>query len=45
MMRAYAGAERISEVIDARPEPFDDPQATAMPVGRGHVEFRDAFFG
>jgi ATP-binding cassette subfamily B protein len=45
MMRAYAGAERIFEVIDARSEPFDDPQATAMPAMQGHVEFRDAFFG
>ena len=45
MMRAYAGAERIFEVIDARSEPFDDPHAAAMPVIRGEVEFRDAFFG
>jgi ATP-binding cassette, subfamily B, bacterial len=45
MMRAYAGAERIFEVIDARSEPFDDPQATAMPDIRGEIEFRDAFFG
>ena len=28
MMRAYAGAERIFEVIDARSEPFQDPSAT-----------------
>ncbi len=45
MMRAYAGAERIFEIIDARSEPFEDPQAQPMPVLRGQVEFRDAFFG
>ena len=31
MMRAYAGAERIFEVIDARSEPFDDPRAVPRP--------------
>ncbi|MBT6145991.1 MAG: ATP-binding cassette domain-containing protein, partial [Gemmatimonadetes bacterium] len=45
MMRAYAGAERIFEVIDARPEPFDKPDATPMPHIEGAVEFDGAFFG
>lgn len=45
MMRAYAGAERIFEVMDARSEPFADPKATPMPAIEGRVEFRDAFFG
>ena len=45
MMRAYAGAERIFEVIDARREPFDDPRAEARPRLDGRVHFRDAFFG
>ena len=45
MMRAYAGAERIFEVIDGRPEPFDDPQARAMPNLSGSVRFGDASFG
>jgi ATP-binding cassette subfamily B protein len=45
MMRAYAGAERIFEVMDARSEPFQDPAATPMPQLRGQVEFEDAFFG
>ena len=45
MMRAYAGAERIFEVIDARREPFDDPRAEPRPRLEGRVHFRDAFFG
>ena len=45
MMRAYAGAERIFEVIDAKSEPFDDPGARPMPRIEGRVHFRDAFFG
>ena len=45
MMRAYAGAERIFEVIDARSEPFDNPQAQPLPEMTGAVRFRDAFFG
>ena len=43
--RSFAGAERIFEVIDARPEPFDDPAARALPQLEGEVEFRGAFFG
>ena len=43
--RSFAGAERIFEVIDARPEPFDDPVARALPQLEGEVEFRGAFFG
>ena len=45
MVRAFAGAERIFEVIDARSEPFEDPRATPIPHIRGHVHFRDAAFG
>ncbi|MBT4100302.1 MAG: ABC transporter ATP-binding protein [Gemmatimonadetes bacterium] len=45
MMRAYAGAERIFEVIDARREPFDKPEATPIPKIDGAVEFDGAFFG
>ena len=39
MMRAYAGAERIFEVIDSRPEPFDNPNACKMPALGGRVAF------
>ena len=45
MMRAYAGAERIFEVIDQRSEPFDNPGAVAMPELEGAVHFRGASFG
>ena len=45
MMRAYAGAERIFEVIDARTEPFDDPQALPMPALDGAVRFDSMSFG
>ena len=45
MMRAYAGAERIFEVIDAKAEPFDDPQAKPMPKIQGRVTFAGASFG
>ena len=43
--RAFAGAERIFELIDARSEPFDDSDATAMPQMEGRVIFKDATFG
>ncbi len=45
MMRAYAGAERIFEVIDAKLEPFADPDAIAMPRLTGGLSFEQATFG
>ena len=45
MMRAYAGAERIFEVIDARLEPFADPDARAVPRLAGRLTFERATFG
>jgi len=45
MVRAFAGAERIFEVIDARPEPFADPAARPAPRLAGHVRFRNLSFG
>ena len=45
MMRAYAGAERIFEVIDARTEPFGDPGALPMPSLQGRVRFDGLSFG
>ncbi len=44
MVRAFAGAERIFEVIDARSEPFAAPDAQAMPSIRGHVRFNRTAF-
>ncbi|MEW6756293.1 MAG: ABC transporter transmembrane domain-containing protein, partial [Candidatus Latescibacterota bacterium] len=43
--RAFAGAERIFEVIDARPEAFRDPGATPLPHLEGRVTFRGVTFG
>ncbi len=45
MVRAFAGAERIFEVIDARPEPFKNPEASPLPKLRGKVVFEDVAFG
>ena len=44
MVRAFAGAERIFEVIDARYEPFDRPEAVPMPSIKGKVSFKKAAF-
>jgi ATP-binding cassette, subfamily B, bacterial len=45
MTRAFSGAERIFEIIDSKAESFEDPNAVPMPDIRGHVNFREAFFG
>jgi ATP-binding cassette subfamily B protein len=45
MTRAFAGAERIFEVIDTPPEAYEDPDAVAMPQIEGRVRFRKVTFG
>ena len=45
MIRAYAGAERIFEVMDTPVEPFDAPHAKPMPQIEGRISFKDATFG
>ena len=45
MSRAFAGAERIFEVIDTRPERYNDPDAVPMPEMEGAISFRNATFG
>ena len=45
MTRAFAGAERIFEVIDASPEAYSDPKATALERIKGQVTFKDVTFG
>lgn len=45
MLRAFAGAERIFEVIDTEAEPFGDENAVRIPNVRGRVTFRNAQFG
>ena len=43
--RAFAGAERIFEIIDTRSELSEDPEATPIPQMEGRVAFKDATFG
>ena len=45
MTRAFAGAERIFEIIDAPPEAYEDPDAVAMPAMQGKVHFDGVSFG
>lgn len=45
MTRAFAGAERIFEVIDTDSEAYEDPNAVAMPRMEGRVEFDGVTFG
>ncbi len=45
MTRAFAGAERIFEVIDTDPESHQDPEAIRMPHMKGGIHFRDVTFG
>ena len=45
MTRAFAGAERVFEVIDTEPESYADPKAVRMPEMEGRVTFRKATFG
>ena len=45
MTRAFAGAERIFEILDTDPEAYDAPDAVSMPSIRGDVTFRNVTFG
>ena len=45
MTRAFAGAERVFEVIDTSPESYDDSGAVRMPEMEGRVRFREVTFG
>ena len=45
MIHAYAGAERIFEVMDTPMEPFDASNAKPMPQIEGRVSFKDVTFG
>jgi ATP-binding cassette subfamily B protein len=45
MSRAFAGAERIFDVIDTPTERYDDRKAVVIPELEGDVEFRDVTFG
>ena len=43
--RAFAGAERIFEIMDTRSELSEDPEAIAMPQMEGRVAFENVTFG
>ena len=45
MTRAFAGAERIFEVIDTSPEAYENPDAVALPRMEGRVRFDKVTFG
>ncbi len=45
MTRAFAGAERIFEVIDTPAEAYKDPNARSISSIKGHVTFKDVTFG
>lgn len=42
---ALAGAERVFEVIDEKPEPADKEDASSMPDMQGYVVMKDVTFG
>ncbi len=44
LSRAEASAERIFEIIDAKSEIEDSPEAVMMPLIEGRIEFKDVFF-
>ena len=45
MTNAFAGAERVFEVIDTEPESYTDPKAIRIPKIEGHVTFKNVTFG
>ena len=45
MSRAFAGAERVFEVIDTPTEIYEAPNAVPMPFIQGELEFKDVRFG
>jgi ATP-binding cassette subfamily B protein len=42
--RAVASAERVSEVLDARPDVAEERDALPLPKGRGEIHFEDVTF-
>ena len=45
MSRAFAGAERIFEIIDTSPESYENPDSVPVPEIKGQVTFRGVTFG
>ncbi len=44
VQRAAGAMERISELLDTRPDIVDPPDPEAMPAGGGHIEVADVSF-
>lgn len=42
--KAFAGAERVVEVLQSQVDVVDDPNAVAAPPLRGHLQFKDVNF-
>jgi ATP-binding cassette subfamily B protein len=45
MMMAMAGAERVFNLLDTKPDVFDQPDAKPLPHVVGNVKFEDVTFG
>ena len=44
MTQAFAGAERIFEVIDTKQEAYDNPEAVSLSSIKGEIEFQNVHF-
>jgi len=44
MTQAFAGAQRVFEMIDTPPEPYEDAQALPLPHAEGRITFRRVTF-
>ena len=45
ILRAFAGAQRVFEVIDSEPEPYQKPDAVRVPRIEGQLKFESVVFG
>ncbi|MDP6037656.1 MAG: ABC transporter ATP-binding protein [Candidatus Latescibacteria bacterium] len=45
MLRTFAGAQRVFEVMDSEPEPYEKPDAMHLPHIEGNLKFDSVFFG
>ena len=45
ILRTFAGAQRVFEVMDSEPEPYENPDAVRLPRIEGHLTFDSVFFG
>ena len=45
ILRAFASAQRVFEVVDGEPEPFEKPDAIRKERIEGHITFENVYFG